>query len=85
MTSAAKPTKWQCPDWRLRLFGTIVFGIAIVILFRDLLLGCIDRWIAEPQYSHGFVIPVMALGLGWFSSSINSCMEQLAAVSLDWP
>lgn len=67
MTSATKPTEWLCPDWRSRLCGTVVFGIAIAILFRDLLLGCVNRWATEPQYSHGFAIPIMALGLGWFS------------------
>ncbi len=67
MTSATRPTAWLCPDWRSRLCGTVVFGIAIAILFRDLLLGCVNRWATEPQYSHGFAIPIMALGLGWFS------------------
>ncbi|MDA1229643.1 MAG: exosortase/archaeosortase family protein [Planctomycetota bacterium] len=67
MTTSAKPTAWLCPDWRIRLFCTICFGIAMAVLFRDLLLGCISRWTTEPQYSHGFAIPVMALGLGWFS------------------
>ncbi len=67
MTSATRPTEWLCPDWRSRLCGTVVFGIAIAILFRDLLLGCVNRWATEPQYSHGFAIPIMALGLGWFS------------------
>lgn len=66
MTSAAKPTKWQCPDWRWRLFGTLVFGMMIAVLFRDLLLRCVDRWTTEPQYSHGFVVPLIASGLGWF-------------------
>ena len=67
MTSATRPTAWLCPDWRSRLCGTVIFGIAIAILFRDLLLGCVNRWATEPQYSHGFAIPIMALGLGWFS------------------
>ena len=67
LTTAIKPTEWHCPDWRSRLSGTILFGILIVYLFRDLLLGCINRWTTEPQYSHGFAIPIMALGLGWFS------------------
>ena len=66
MTSAAKPTKWQCPDWLSRLLSTIVFGVAIAFLFRDLLMRCIDLWITEPQYSHGFAVPIMAVGLGWF-------------------
>ncbi len=34
-------------------------------LFRDVLAGCVSRWSSEPQYSHGFVIPVMALGLAY--------------------
>ena len=67
MTTATRPIAWLCPDWRSRLGGTVVFGIAIAILFRDLLLGCVNRWATEPQYSHGFAIPIMALGLGWFS------------------
>ena len=67
MTSSPGPAEWRCPDWRSRLVGTVVFGIVIVILFRDLLLGCLNRWSTEPQYSHGFAIPIMALGLGWIS------------------
>lgn len=67
MKTSAKPTEWLCPDWRTRLFCTICFAIAMAMLFRDLLLGCISRWTTEPQYSHGFAIPIMALGLGWFS------------------
>ena len=67
MISAIKPTKWYCSDWRSRLFGTIVFSIMIAIMFRSLLLCCINRWTTEQQYSHGFAIPVVALGLGWFS------------------
>jgi len=50
----------------MRLFATFVFSIAIVILFRELLTGCIARWTTEPQYFHGFAIPVIALGLCWF-------------------
>lgn len=67
MTTSAKPAEWLCPDWRTRLFCTICFGIGMAVLFRDLLLACMSRWTTEPQYSHGFAIPFMALGLGWFS------------------
>jgi len=66
LTSAAKPTKWQCLDWRSRLLGTVVIGMAIACIFHSLLLRCIDLWTTEPQYSHGFLVPCMALGLGWF-------------------
>ena len=69
MTNAKKRTDWYCPDWAPRLAYTISFGIVIAILFRELLLGSIGRWTTEPQYSHGFAIPLMALGLGWYSRS----------------
>ncbi len=69
MTVSKKLTEWHCPDWRSRLFCTLGFGILISILFRELLFGCISRWTTEPQYSHGFAIPLMALGLGWYSRS----------------
>lgn len=67
MKASKKLTEWHCPDWRSRLFCTLGFGIVIAILFRELLFGCISRWTTEPQYSHGFAIPLMALGLGWYS------------------
>jgi len=35
------------------------------MLFREFLTGCVDRWMTEPQYFHGFAIPVIALALGW--------------------
>ena len=67
MMASKKLTEWHCPDWRSRLFCTLGFGIVIAILFRELLFGCVSRWTTEPQYSHGFAIPLMALGLGWYS------------------
>ncbi len=69
MTASKKLTEWHCPDWRSRLFCTSGFCIVIAIFFRELLFGCISRWTTEPQYSHGFAIPLMALGLGWYSRS----------------
>ncbi len=37
----------------------------LMYLFRDVLAGCVSRWTTEPQYSHGFVIPIMAIGLAY--------------------
>jgi exosortase len=34
-------------------------------MFGELLATFARRWASEPQYSHGFVIPIMAIGLGW--------------------
>lgn len=57
---------WRCRDWPWRVVATVVMVAMIVFVFRDLLSGCVSRWASEPQYSHGFAIPLMAIGLGWF-------------------
>lgn len=57
--------RWQCADWSRRLVLTALLLSATGILFRGLLAGCLQRWQTEPQYSHGFVIPLLAVGLVW--------------------
>lgn len=59
-------SEWRCRDWPARLVALGVSVVALIYVFRDLMWGCIDRWQTEPQYSHGFIIPLMAIGLGWF-------------------
>jgi exosortase len=61
----SRPQRWQCPDWPFRAVTSCAAGLVLVGVFREMLANCVDRWTTEPQYSHGFVIPVMALGLGW--------------------
>jgi exosortase len=51
--------------WRSRLIATALMLCAAAWMFRSLLADAAGRWISEPQYSHGFVIPFMALGLAW--------------------
>jgi len=58
-------SQWRCPDWPAR---AVVSGVLLVMtgyVFRDLLLGCVSRWSTEPQYTHGFIIPLIAVALGW--------------------
>lgn len=59
------PIVWNCPDWKARLAWTGGLLLAISILFADLMADLISRWSVEPQYSHGFVIPLMAVGLAY--------------------
>lgn len=40
--------------------------LVLCILFAGFLSDLVSRWAVEPQYSHGFVIPFMAVGLAWF-------------------
>ena len=61
----ARPTTWRCNDWPARLAATIVLCALTAWMFRELLWNCVDRWMTEPQYSHGFVIPLIAVGLGF--------------------
>lgn len=59
-------TSWTCPDWQARVAGSVAFVLMLTWLFADLLASFVNRWTTEPQYSHGFVVPMMAVGLGWF-------------------
>lgn len=60
---------WSCPDWKARTGWSIVFSLALGLLFIELLQSFLMRWSTEPQYSHGFAIPLIAGGLGWFLRS----------------
>lgn len=60
------PECWVCPDWRQRIVWSAVFLAAAFVLFNDLLVVFFERWSQEPQYSHGFAIPLIAAGLGYF-------------------
>lgn len=61
-------TEWTCPDWKARCVWSGVFALVTAYLFLPLIQSFIDRWATEPQYSHGFAIPLMAAGLGWYLS-----------------
>ena len=65
MASTKPITGWSCPDWPARAVMSLVLVAGVLFLFRELLFSCISRWSTEPQYSHGFVIPFLATGLGW--------------------
>ena len=58
-------SRWQCTDWQLRAGMSFIFLAGVLFVFRVFLTECVGRWSTEPQYSHGFLIPFMAMGLGW--------------------
>ena len=57
---------WRCQDWPSRAVVSGVLLGLLAFVFRDLLTDCVTRWTSEPQYSHGFIIPLMAVGLAWY-------------------
>lgn len=61
----SRPSTWYCADWPSRVAATGVLFALTLWMFRDLLQSCAERWMTEPQYSHGFVIPVIAIWLGF--------------------
>ena len=65
MTEAADHSRWRCPDWPVRAAATIALCVAAGLLFRQPLGLLIQRWADEPQYAHGFGVPLIALLLGW--------------------
>ena len=56
---------WTATDWPIRMAWTVVSVVALLFLFGPLLAELSRRWASEPQYSHGFMIPLMAIALGW--------------------
>ena len=57
---------WICNDWKSRTVWSAAFCGTLWLLFHDLLSAFVNRWTNEPQYSHGFAIPLMAAWLGWY-------------------
>lgn len=43
-----------------------VFLLALGFVFWELFSAFVDRWANEPQYQHGFAIPVIAVWLAWY-------------------
>lgn len=78
--------RWTCPDWRKRAIWSAVFCVLAGYLFKDLLWSFVNRWSNEPQYQHGFFIPVMAAFLGAFflSDRIKSGKAESDNWGLAW-
>jgi len=49
---------------RLALLGAAT--VALIWSYRPTLAVLANRWNIDPQYSHGFVVPLVAAGLIWF-------------------
>ena len=76
-----EPTEWTCPDWQQRAAWSAGFAMLLVWLFVDVLKSFVSRWQTEPQYSHGFAIPLIAAGLGWY---LRDKIRPGRAVSCVW-
>lgn len=55
---------WQTPPGRLALPGA-AFVPVLLWAYGPTLAGMAHRWSADPQYSHGFLVPVFAALILW--------------------
>ncbi|WP_165700485.1 exosortase/archaeosortase family protein [Alienimonas californiensis] len=47
------------------ILAGITLAIGVLWAFSDTLAVLASRWDADPQYSHGFLVPLIALGILW--------------------
>lgn len=55
-------TSWPKSWW----VGSLVIGVAVLWSYFDTLKWLASRWMNEPDYSHGFLVPVFAGYLLWY-------------------
>src|SRR6516165_10339312 len=54
------------PSYRLVFILTGVLTVAFLVSQWATLAKLAERWSSDPQYSHGFLVPVFALVVLWF-------------------
>ena len=64
------PTAEKAPTgcftaWRLAAAGVGLLLAVVLWSYWTTLLRMADRWTTDPQYSHGFLVPVFALAILW--------------------
>ncbi len=45
---------------------TILIGAAVLWAWFPIILNMVQRWNSDPQYSHGFLVPVIAAMIVWY-------------------
>jgi exosortase len=81
----AAPHIEKARDWARTERGRVcllVGGMAVTLLvsYWPTLVTMADRWWHEPQYSHGFLVPLFALAVLWFRRS----RLDVAAIQPSW-
>jgi exosortase len=47
------------------MVGVCAWVLSAAVLYADVLIKLFHQWSSDPTYSHGFVVPPIALFLGW--------------------
>lgn len=60
-------TRWLCSNGRLNTRGItlLLLGASLLWSYWPVFATIAERWAHEPQYSHGFFVPLFALFLLW--------------------
>jgi exosortase len=61
-TSSANPLSLQNAHFAL---GSLIIGALVVLAYYRVVAGLVDTWWRNPDFSHGFLVPVFAAYLIW--------------------
>lgn len=75
LVSSSRPTSERVREfvhsaagqWTLRLFP---LGLVFLWSYWPTLVTMAERWWRDPQYSHGFLVPIFALTVLWFRKGV---------------
>ncbi|HEY2826865.1 MAG TPA: exosortase/archaeosortase family protein [Pirellulales bacterium] len=62
--NVAAPVAWNDPSQRLPLISLIALTVLLVLAYFDMFSLTSASW-EDPLYSHGYIVPLFALGLLW--------------------
>jgi exosortase len=55
---------WQTPALRRYLQGALLIGV-LVALYARVIVGLLAQWWRDPNYSYGFIVPILSLWILW--------------------
>jgi exosortase len=57
------------------LIGLTAFGVVLFWAYWPILKAMVEKWSADPQYSHGFIVPAFAAYLLWHRRRLLSAIS----------
>lgn len=64
-SSAVSSTPWASPHIHLEWGSVLIIGVLVVMLYFGVLQGLVRTWWSDPDFSHGFLVPIFAVYLVW--------------------
>lgn len=64
MSTAAQALETSTKSWKWVVWPTVLIGL-LVLLYASVLEGLVSQWWSDPDYSHGFLVPVFSGFVLW--------------------